>query len=111
MTWEHRMRATTVVSMAIVGFASALAVSQPASAFDEWFRRYDGGDPYAYRYVPKGYYPYYNSGYWKPASQFYRERPNFPLPEYYEAWGSNKRSYDHELWHEEHHGGHRRWDW
>ncbi len=25
-------------------------------------------DPYAYRYSPRGYYPYYNSGYWSPAS-------------------------------------------
>lgn len=26
-------------------------------------------DPYAYQYSPRGYYPYYNSGYWRPAAE------------------------------------------
>lgn len=105
------MRATTVLSIAFAGLVSTLAMAPSAEAFDPWHRYNDGGDPYAYQYVPKGYYPYYNSGYWKPDYAYQRKRADFDLPEYYQAWGYPKRSYDHELWHEDHHGGHRRWDW
>ena len=48
-------------------------------------------DPYAYRFRPRGYYPYYNSGYWVPAAELrYRRaccRPYAALPPYYRAWG------------------------
>ena len=43
-------------------------------------------DPYAYggRYVPPGYYPYYNSGYWRPGLQNrYRRGVFLPRPYYY----------------------------
>ncbi len=68
-------------------------------------------DPYAYRYEPRGYYPYYNSGYWVPACQYCRPRTNFKLPKYYKAWGAKKRNYDHIEWHGRHHGGHRHHHW
>lgn len=29
-------------------------------------------DPYAYRYEKRGYYPYYNSGYWRPLREVRR---------------------------------------
>lgn len=49
------------------------------------------GNPYdrfAYRYRQPCYYPYYNSGYWKPTSLL-RKRPRFhyDIPRYYPAWG------------------------
>lgn len=48
-------------------------------------------DPYAYRYRPVGYYPYYNSRYWVPTPALrYRQaccRPFPALPPYYRAWG------------------------
>lgn len=65
-------------------------------------------DPYAYRYSPRGYYPYYNSGYWGPATV---KRYSGPLPPYYAAWGANKSRYHHVEWHNRHYGGHRRGDW
>jgi hypothetical protein len=54
-------------------------------------------DPYAYRASPRGYYPYYNSGYWRPTAELrYRRaccRPYSALPPYYQAWGYPKRVY------------------
>ncbi|MFM7085350.1 MAG: hypothetical protein ACKOW3_10180 [Hyphomicrobium sp.] len=45
-------------------------------------------DRFAYRYRQPCYYPYYNSGYWKPTS-YLRKRPRFhyDIPPYYPAWG------------------------
>ena len=35
-------------------------------------------DPYAYRYEPRGYYPYYRSDYWRPAKYvLYRNRVHY----------------------------------
>jgi hypothetical protein len=65
-------------------------------------------DPYAYRYAPRGYYPYYNSGYWGgPRIKRFRGH----LPPYYEAWGTPRRGYNHVQWHRRHHDGHPRGDW
>ena len=60
-------------------------------------------DPYAYRYSPRGYYPYYNSGYWGAP---HIKRYSGALPAYYPAWGSNRASYHHVEWHNRHHSGH-----
>ena len=68
-------------------------------------------DPYAYRYEPRGYYPYYNSGYWRPAHEMRGARPHYKLPKYYKAWGHPKRRYKHAEWHLEHYGRHRRHHW
>lgn len=65
-------------------------------------------DPYAYRPATRGYYPYYNSGYWRPAT--YRHRPHYQLPAYYPAWGYTKR-WQHKKWHAVHHGRHKPWHW
>lgn len=68
-------------------------------------------DPYAYRYEPRGYYPYYNSQYWVPARCYKRCFKRYKLPPYYQAWGSRKRGYHHAKWHKRHHKGHRRYHW
>ena len=62
-------------------------------------------DPYAYRYEPRGYYPYYNSGYWKPAHVMRkRKRRHYVHPPYYEAWGYPDPYYRHRAWHAYHPG-------
>ncbi len=68
-------------------------------------------DPYAYHYVPRGYYPYYNAGYWRPAAEVRRKRRHHVRPDYYQAWGYPARSYHHRAWHAEHHGYIRRHHW
>jgi hypothetical protein len=68
-------------------------------------------DPYAYRYEPRGYYPYYNSGYWRPAHEMRKKRPHYALPKYYKAWGYPRKNYRHVEWHLKHHGRHRRHHW
>ncbi|MCB1485634.1 MAG: hypothetical protein KDJ17_12155 [Hyphomicrobiaceae bacterium] len=121
---------TAVIAAATVSFAAA----SPAAAFHfdrpdqpagwdrsrtvrHWvyypryhhvYLRDSVSDPYAYRYVPRGYYPYYNSGYWR---RPYIDRAHFRLPKYYRAWGSSKRGYHHVEWHRRHYGGHRRGNW
>lgn len=67
-------------------------------------------DPYAYRSEARGYYPYYNSGYWRPAAEVRHARPRYVLPKYYPAWGYT-RHWHHKQWHAEHHGRHRPWHW
>lgn len=63
-------------------------------------------DPYAYRYEPRGYYPYYNSGQWKPAHvmRTQKRRRHYARPPYYQAWGYPDRYYRHRAWHARHHG-------
>jgi hypothetical protein len=63
-------------------------------------------DPYAYRYEPRGYYPYYDSGYWKPAHVMRKQkrRRHYARPPYYQAWGYPDRHYRHRAWHRHHHG-------
>ena len=73
------------------------------------YHNHTATDPYAYRTEPRGYYPYYNSNYWRPAHTVRRNRHH--LPPYYAAWGAPKRGYRHVEWHRRHHGGHRRGDW
>lgn len=65
-------------------------------------------DPYAYRYEPRGYYPYYNSGYWG-ETRIKRHRAR--QPRYYRAWGAPRRHYRHVEWHRRHHGRHHRGHW
>lgn len=75
-------------------------------------------DPYAWRYSPRGYYPYYNSGYWGSASYIkWRNREHLnvwnrqpPYYRYYKAWGY-PRDWNNRAWHAEHHGRHHRWHW
>ena len=55
-------------------------------------------DPYAYDYEPRGYYPYYNSPYWKPRSDVARQRAHFVHPKYHQAWGANKKHWDQDAY-------------
>lgn len=76
-------------------------------------------DPYAWRYSPRGYYPYYNSGYWGSASYMkWRNREHLnvwnqqpPYFRYYKAWGYPRKNWDQHAWHARHHGRHYRWHW
>lgn len=68
-------------------------------------------DPYAYRYEPRGYYPYYNSGYWKHRSHVARERAHFVHPKYHAGWGANRKHWNHYGWHKKHHGRHDHSHW
>lgn len=66
-------------------------------------------DPHRYRYEPRRYYPYYNSGYWRPTWELRRRaaccRPFAELPPYYQAWGYPKR---YNRWNS-HYRSYRRW--
>lgn len=61
-------------------------------------------DPYAYRYSPRGYYPYYNSGYWRSASQvrarnhkhYHHWNVQGPKFKYHSSWGQPKDWDSHE---------------
>jgi hypothetical protein len=121
------MRLKTILAGLIAFMGVGLAVAQPAEAgyrrSPNWgevrtvrhygyYPRYNHiyvvnvtPDRYAYRYVPRGYYPYYNSAYWRPAHMVVRER-YYALPPYYAAWGYPKRAYSHRAWHYRHHGRH-----
>jgi hypothetical protein len=71
-------------------------------------------DPYAYRYSPRGYYPYHASRYWVPAHQMksrYRYSFKGPKYTYHPAWGAKKHGYKHKKWHARNHGYHHRWHW
>lgn len=48
-----------------------------------------GPDPYQYRSRPVGYYPYYNSDYWRTRAEMrYRYRkPQLLTGEYWSSWG------------------------
>jgi hypothetical protein len=56
-------------------------------------RHFDCPDPYAYYYRPRNYYPYYNSGYWRPAYEVPTGRRWYRQPPYGEAWGYGERVY------------------
>jgi hypothetical protein len=68
------------------GWAESYTPSYHRHYRSDW--RYD---PYRYSASPRGYYPYYNSGYWRPTHELrYRldhYRPYAGLPPYYRAWG------------------------
>jgi hypothetical protein len=68
-------------------------------------------DPYAYQHKSRGYYPYYNSHYWRPANEVRKQRPNFDRPDYWPSWGYPWKSWHHRQWHAKNHGYHHRWHW
>lgn len=61
-------------------------------------------DPYAYQYEPRGYYPYYNSGYWRPNCG--QCVTHYQHPPYWAAWG-----YTPALWEPVYEGRIRRHHW
>ncbi len=128
------MRLKSLLALAAIALSFGIAAPQSASAFGwdrpdqpagwgrlrtvrHWVYRphynhvyltHAATDPYAYRYEPRGYYPYYNSGYWGPPRI---KRYSGSLPPYYPAWGANKHNYHHVAWHKRRYGGHRRGHW
>jgi hypothetical protein len=104
--------------LAIVAALFAVALTSTTAAEAGWrrsshyydgaprfYRVYDGYpyDPYRYRYEPRGWYPYYNSGYWRPARELrYRRaccRPAYyALPPYYQSWGYPRAVYVQKGW-------------
>lgn len=128
------MRIRTLLAIVATAVGLGFAAPQPASAFDfdrpdqpagygwqrtvrHWvyYPRYrhvylthPATDPYHYRWEPRGYYPYYNSGYWGPARA---KRFHGKLPKYYASWGAVRPGYRHVEWHRRHYGGHRRGAW
>ncbi len=105
------MRLIKVFGAVVALTTLAIAAPQSASAFG-WHRSHhpSGADPYAYRYEPRGYYPYYKSHYWRPAHKV-RRRRGIRAPRYYPAWGYYKRTWRHRAWHRRNHGRHHRWHW
>lgn len=101
------MRLRAVFAAMIAAVAIVLVAPQPADAGGLFRDRAAHGDPYAYRYEPRGYYPYYNSRYWKPAHVMRKKRRKYhKQAPYYQAWGYPKRHYNHREWHAKHHGRH-----
>lgn len=108
-----------LAAIAVVAVAAGAATS--ASAGDLFRRgppeRYAYGSPpsfdaWGYGYEPRGYYPYYNSGYWVPRKFVrYRYRYDYALPPYYQAWGFPRKDYQHRSFHYEQYGGHWPWNW
>jgi hypothetical protein len=103
--------------------AATLLMSAPASALDfkawdptvapegygdnkvvhHWIYRpnyrhvyHTSGDPYAYRYAPRAYYPYHASPYWVPAEQMrnrYRYTYTGPKYRYHAPWGAGRSAH------------------
>lgn len=82
------------------------------------YRHHYHVDPYAWRYSPRGYYPFYGSAYWSKASYIKaRNRAHYnhwntepPHFKYYKSWGYPRHWHNRE-WHYKHHGFHHRWHW
>jgi hypothetical protein len=56
------------------------------------------GDPYAYRYARRAYYPYYGSQYWVASEQMrnrYRYHWAGPKYEYHPSWGRTQANHHH----------------
>lgn len=106
--------ALAAAAFALPAQAAPLAGAAPGadtasrSVQDIGFRRYSYGDPdpYAYDYRPRGYYPYYDSDYWKPRYAYRGPDYYYYQPPYYEAWGYPRRRFYRKRW-----GYHRRGRW
>jgi hypothetical protein len=132
------MRKKSLLAVAVAVIAAGLAAPTTADAFgwsrhsepEGWGRlrtirhwvyypRYThvtlthaGTDPYAYRYEPRGYYPFYNSGYWTKASEMRaRRRARFIHPPYHSAWGSSNWTYEYVDWRYRYHDRRRHGHW
>ncbi len=98
------MRKQIVAALAAIAACTGLASPHPATA-DGWHARAPAGyvvDLYAYSYEPRRYYPYYNSGHWRPAAEVrLRRKYRYKLvhPPYYQAWGYPNRYYIKRSWH------------
>lgn len=89
------MRIKSILAALAVLTAAFVAFPQSASAGFRHYYNYTDGDPYHYRYVQPGYYPYYDSHYWVKARCYRKARKHYKLPRYYKAWGYPKRCKAH----------------
>jgi hypothetical protein len=72
-----------------------------ANSYEPFYHRHYRSDweydRYAYYASPRRYYPYYNSGYWRPTYELRARRdccrPYTALPPYYQAWGYPTKRY------------------
>ncbi len=91
------MRIKKGLTVAVAISAFGLAAPHPATAFDffgENYRIGSSADPYGYKPSLPGYYPYVNSGQWRPAEEMRQPyRYNYELPKYSQAWGWNSREW------------------
>jgi hypothetical protein len=101
------------IALAVAALGFALSSPQQAQALDGdlFHRPTSASDPYAYHYEPRGYYPYYNSGYWKRHGEVPLKRAHFKHPKFYQAWGAKRKHWDHVKWHNDHHGRHDHAHW
>lgn len=101
-----------LLALAVGGVALAMLSPLSATAGDLWSRHGHHGDrvvdPYGYHYEQRGYYPYYNSGYWKPRHEVALKRARFVAPKYFPAWGANRKHWNQAKWHADHHSDDRR---
>jgi len=111
------MRRLALICSAVAAFAAAqLASTAPAAAFgcDLWTRG-DLDECYNYRPANRGYYPYYNSGQWRPAREMRERRQmsrwHYSYPQYNPVWGHPVDDYNHRDWHARNHGRHRIGHW
>jgi hypothetical protein len=132
------MRLKSLFAALVALVTLAFVVPEPAAAFGDRYHSKGWGttrhithhvyyprythhfkvDPYAYRYSPRGYYPYYGSHYWTKSSYVkHRNRAHLrvwnmqpPRFRYYKSWGY-PRKWKHAKWHHRHHGRHHRWHW
>ena len=84
------MRITTALAGIALTLGLTLGLAAQAPAMAGFFGRDldpDAPDRYPYVYDPPRYYPYYNSGDWRPAAEMRRPRPYNIQPQYYPAWG------------------------
>ena len=73
--------------------------------------RYFATDPYAYSYEPRGYYPYYDSGYWRVyCGGKLNCVPVAYQPPYWKAWGYPK-PWHNRAFHRVYHGRIYPWHW
>ena len=87
----------TALGAIALALLTGLACEAPAEAGSYWRDSdWDAPDRYPYVYDPPRYYPYYNSGYWRPAWQMRKPRPYYVQPPYYPAWGYPVRGCVHD---------------
>jgi hypothetical protein len=104
------MRKIALLALLVAMTALTGLTSNTVEAGHRYYRGAE--DPHAYRYEPRGYYPYYNSGYWKSAREMrLRKRRHYNHPPYYAAWGYPDPYYHHRAWHAYNHGRIRHGHW
>ena len=97
------MRFKSVIAALVAVCMIGLALPQKAFAFGERYTADSKHDPYHYNYEPRGYYPYYDSHYWRPAHKVRNRRSHYTKPHhqppYFKAWGLRRYKHVQERYH------------